>query len=299
MVIKFDQVHVIEYYEQGYAEKKYTKILIKLTKTPTEEDKKEPGYNPGFASGDIKDELTEYSMIDVVFSEEREKELLEETETTEENPGEVQEMTEEMIEEEEEIVTTEETETTGEIEETGTKGETGMIGEIGTIGEIEMKGETGGKKMKEDLKETEMIETKGITEIKEEIEGKEMKRGSIVPEDMEMTEIKEESTNKMTERIIDIKGEHQKQEEITPHIVTVEIVEKDKTTEDKDRTTVEKEDTNKKVKTVTVEKMIVKNVGIEDHLVEADTATVRIKTDDDEMVNPPTLNTKNRKMQYN
>ena len=64
MIIKFDQVHVIEYYEpgtadQGYADKKYTKILIQLTKTPTEDDKKEPGYNPGFASGDIKDELTE------------------------------------------------------------------------------------------------------------------------------------------------------------------------------------------------------------------------------------------------
>ena len=60
MVIKFDQVHVIEYYEEGgYTDKKYTKILIKLTKNPSEEDKKEPGYNPGFASGDIKDELTE------------------------------------------------------------------------------------------------------------------------------------------------------------------------------------------------------------------------------------------------
>jgi hypothetical protein len=55
---------VIEYYEPGftetYAEKKYTKILIKLTKTPTEDDKKEPGYNAGFKSEDIKDELTEY-----------------------------------------------------------------------------------------------------------------------------------------------------------------------------------------------------------------------------------------------
>ena len=60
MVIKFDQVHVIEYYEEGgYTDKKYTKILIKLTKNPSEDDKKEPGYNPGFASGDIKDELTE------------------------------------------------------------------------------------------------------------------------------------------------------------------------------------------------------------------------------------------------
>ena len=41
MIIKFDQVHVIEYYEntdengKAYAEKKYTKILIKLTKNPT------------------------------------------------------------------------------------------------------------------------------------------------------------------------------------------------------------------------------------------------------------------------
>ena len=42
MIIKFEQVQVIEYYESGdpgYANKKYTKILIKLTKNPTEEDK--------------------------------------------------------------------------------------------------------------------------------------------------------------------------------------------------------------------------------------------------------------------
>ena len=50
MVIKFDQVHVIEYYDVGYAEKKYSKILIKLTKNPTKEDQAEPGYNPGFRS---------------------------------------------------------------------------------------------------------------------------------------------------------------------------------------------------------------------------------------------------------
>lgn len=61
MIIKFDQVHVIEYYDadietgKAYAEKKYTKILIKLTKNPTEEDKKEPGYNPGVKSEDMKD----------------------------------------------------------------------------------------------------------------------------------------------------------------------------------------------------------------------------------------------------
>ncbi len=41
MIIKFEQVHVIEYYEtelengKTYAEPKYTKIVIKLTKTPT------------------------------------------------------------------------------------------------------------------------------------------------------------------------------------------------------------------------------------------------------------------------
>ena len=41
MVIKFEQVHVIEYYEttaeggKSFGEKKYTKILIKLTKSPT------------------------------------------------------------------------------------------------------------------------------------------------------------------------------------------------------------------------------------------------------------------------
>jgi hypothetical protein len=46
MIIKFDQVHVIEYYEnstevgKSFGEMKYTKILIKLTKNPTEEDKK-------------------------------------------------------------------------------------------------------------------------------------------------------------------------------------------------------------------------------------------------------------------
>ena len=65
MIIKFEQVHVIEYYDKElengktYAEQKYTKIVIKLTKTPTEEDKKDPGFNPGNSSENIKDELTE------------------------------------------------------------------------------------------------------------------------------------------------------------------------------------------------------------------------------------------------
>ncbi len=61
MIVKFDQVHVIQYYEnelengKTYAEKKYTKILIKLTRSPSEEDKNEPGYNAGLSSADIKD----------------------------------------------------------------------------------------------------------------------------------------------------------------------------------------------------------------------------------------------------
>jgi hypothetical protein len=65
MIIKFENVLVIEYYEtelengKAYAEKKYTKILIKLTRSPSEEDKKEPGFNAGFNSTDIKEELTE------------------------------------------------------------------------------------------------------------------------------------------------------------------------------------------------------------------------------------------------
>ncbi len=44
MIIRFEQAHVIEYYAEPfegktYGEKKYSKINIKLTKTPTEEDK--------------------------------------------------------------------------------------------------------------------------------------------------------------------------------------------------------------------------------------------------------------------
>jgi hypothetical protein len=65
MIIKFEKVLVIEYYEsdlengKGYAEKNYTKILIKLTRSPSEEDKKEPGYNAGPNSTDITEELIE------------------------------------------------------------------------------------------------------------------------------------------------------------------------------------------------------------------------------------------------
>jgi hypothetical protein len=45
MIIKFESVNVIEYYANEvngkyFEEKKYSKIVIKLTRIPTEEDKK-------------------------------------------------------------------------------------------------------------------------------------------------------------------------------------------------------------------------------------------------------------------
>lgn len=59
---------MIEYYAEPfegktYGEKKYTKIDIKLTKTPTIEDKKEPGFNAGLIAEDISDPLTEYYIF--------------------------------------------------------------------------------------------------------------------------------------------------------------------------------------------------------------------------------------------
>jgi hypothetical protein len=113
MIIKFDQVHVIEYYEQGYAEKKYTKILIKLTKNPTPEDKAEPGYNPCFKSEDIKDELTEYFISKVVsLGKGVMKQEGEIGEATEEAPEEI----EEMIGDRKVEITNAEIETTDETE---------------------------------------------------------------------------------------------------------------------------------------------------------------------------------------
>jgi hypothetical protein len=52
MIIKFEEVNVLEYFAeefegQIYANKIYSRIVIKLTKDPNEEDKAEPGYNPG------------------------------------------------------------------------------------------------------------------------------------------------------------------------------------------------------------------------------------------------------------
>ena len=64
MIIRFETAHVIEYYEESfegktYGEKKYSKINIKLTRTPSAEDKNEPGYNPGLNAEDIEQPLTE------------------------------------------------------------------------------------------------------------------------------------------------------------------------------------------------------------------------------------------------
>ena len=58
MIIRFEEASVIEYYAQPfegktYGNKKYSKISIKLTKTPSEEDKQQPGYNPGLSIEDI------------------------------------------------------------------------------------------------------------------------------------------------------------------------------------------------------------------------------------------------------
>ena len=66
MVVKFERAQVIEYYEKelestgkAYEHKNYSKIIITLTKDPADNDKKEPGFNPGFDSKDIKEELSE------------------------------------------------------------------------------------------------------------------------------------------------------------------------------------------------------------------------------------------------
>ena len=59
MIIKFETVQVLEYFLQPvqndkyFEEKKYSKIVIKLTRNPTEEDKKQPGFNPGLAKEQV------------------------------------------------------------------------------------------------------------------------------------------------------------------------------------------------------------------------------------------------------
>ena len=64
MIVKFEDVDVLEYYAEEfegkmYANKKYSRILIKLTKSPTPDDKAEPGYNAGLKADDIKEPLAE------------------------------------------------------------------------------------------------------------------------------------------------------------------------------------------------------------------------------------------------
>lgn len=58
MIIKFETVQVLEYFVNEvngkyFEEKKYSKIIIKLTRNPTEEDKKEPGFNPGLTNEQV------------------------------------------------------------------------------------------------------------------------------------------------------------------------------------------------------------------------------------------------------
>lgn len=65
MIIKFETVQVLEYFlnppvnEKYFEEKKYSKIVIKLTRNPTEEDKNEPGYNPGLTNDEVEEPLAE------------------------------------------------------------------------------------------------------------------------------------------------------------------------------------------------------------------------------------------------
>lgn len=58
MIIKFENVQVLEYFSESFEgryfdEKNYSKIVIKLTRNPTEEDKKEPGFNPGLDAQEV------------------------------------------------------------------------------------------------------------------------------------------------------------------------------------------------------------------------------------------------------
>lgn len=52
MIVRFETSQVLEYFANEvngkfFEEKKYSKIQIKLTKNPTQEDIKEPGYHQG------------------------------------------------------------------------------------------------------------------------------------------------------------------------------------------------------------------------------------------------------------
>lgn len=152
MIIKFEQVHVIEYYEselengKTYAEQKYTKIVIKLTRTPTDDDKKEPGFNAGFDSAKIKDELKELVLIYAGSSaptEETPKEETPKEETGPQDPEEIEEKVEndviEILKEKEEIATIDLKELP---EETERKGEIGNKEEKDLSDEKEKKEET-------------------------------------------------------------------------------------------------------------------------------------------------------------
>lgn len=189
MIIKFEQVHVIEYYEgelengKTYAEQKYTKIVIKLTRTPTEEDKKEPGFNAGFDSANIKDELKELVFIYAGSSAPTEEKPKEET-----GPRDPEEI--------EEKVETDVKEILKEKEETATIGlkelpeETGRIGEIGNREEIGLSDE---KEKKEETEENNR-EGKIVLQGEKTIAAKEEKETNTEKIGMATTATREEST---------------------------------------------------------------------------------------------------------
>ena len=64
MIIRFETVQVLEYFAEEFQgkyfeERKYSKIVIKLTKNPTDDDKKEAGYVPGLQNDEVEEPLTE------------------------------------------------------------------------------------------------------------------------------------------------------------------------------------------------------------------------------------------------
>lgn len=83
MIIRFETSHVLEYFKEEFEgayfeDKKYSKIAIKLTRNPTEEDKKEPGYHEALTSDQIEEPLEGYFCLDAESSENTKR-----TETTE------------------------------------------------------------------------------------------------------------------------------------------------------------------------------------------------------------------------
>jgi hypothetical protein len=58
MIIRFIPVVIVEVYEDGTSKNiTRTKIEVKLTTKPTEDDKQEAGYNPGLPKDQIQDPI--------------------------------------------------------------------------------------------------------------------------------------------------------------------------------------------------------------------------------------------------